>query len=166
MNRSRPAPATVALLMGLGALTLLLGALAFQYWDGLPPCEICLWQRYPHIVAAAAGIGGFLLVRADVLPEGAGSVLVVLAGILLASSGAIGVYHAGLEWGLWKGPQACTGPLFHYAGGPLDLSAPVVRCDKAAWRFLGISLAGYNAILSLGLASAGFVLAGARMRMR
>ncbi|HEY6579013.1 MAG TPA: disulfide bond formation protein B, partial [Rhizomicrobium sp.] len=80
--------------------------------------------------------------------------------LLIATSGAIGVYHAGVEWHWWPGPQSCTGPAFHYVGGPLDLNAPVVLCDIAAWRLFGISLAGYNALISFALAGiATFLLA-------
>jgi len=158
MNASRAAPDFIALFLGAAALALILGALGFEYLDRLPPCEMCMWQRYPHVAAAIVGIGGFLLVRAKLLPASAAAPIAVLAALLIAVSGAIGVFHAGVEWQLWKGPQACTGPLFHSAGGPLDLNAPVVRCDKAAWRLFGVSLAGYNALLSFALAATGFVL--------
>jgi disulfide bond formation protein DsbB len=152
INRS---PATIALLLGAAALALLLGALGFQYLDRLPPCEMCMWQRYPHIAAAAFGIGGFLLMRARLVPQSALRICAAAAICAIALSGAIGVYHAGVEWHWWKGPQSCTGPVFQYTGGPLDLDAPVVACDRAAWRLLGLSLAGYNALLSLGIAAVG-----------
>ena len=69
-------------------------------------------------------------------------------------SGGLGVYHAGVEWQWWKGPQQCTGSVFQFSG-PLDLNAPVARCDRAAWRLFGLSLAGYNALLSLTIAALG-----------
>jgi disulfide bond formation protein DsbB len=148
----------VALFLGLVALALILGALGFQYLDRLPPCEMCMWQRYPHIAAAFVGIGGYLLVRAGLVPASAG--FAIVAALLIAVSGGIGIYHAGVEWQWWQGPQACTGPLFHSTGGVLDLNAPVVRCDRAAWRLFGLSLAGYNALLSFALAALGLTLLG------
>ena len=149
--------ANTALLLGTGALLLIIGALGFQYLDRLPPCEICMWQRYPHIGAAVVGIGGYSLVRSKIAPRDWGMVFGALAAFLVLTSGAIGVYHAGIEWQWWPGPNACTGAAFHIAGR-LDLTAPVVRCDRAAWRLFGISLAGYNAIFSIALAATGFAL--------
>lgn len=160
---SRRDPSSIALFVGLGAFALILGALGFQYLDRLPPCEMCMWQRYPHIAAAAAGIGGFLLVAGGILPRKAGTVLVLATACLVLISGALGVYHAGVEWQWWQGPQACTGAAFH-AAGPLDLNAPVVRCDRAAWRLFGLSLAGYNALLSFALAGAGLARLAADRR--
>jgi disulfide bond formation protein DsbB len=81
-----------------------------------------------------------------------------LAALLIALSGAIGAYHAGVEWHWWPGPQSCTGPAFHYGGGPLDLNAPVVVCDMAAWRLFGLSLAGYNALISFAIAAVAAIL--------
>ena len=153
MNDTR-APATIALAMGLAALALIAGALGFQYLAHLPPCEMCMWQRYPHIVAGIVGIGGFFALRGKLFPPSAASPLAVLTASLIAVSGAIGVYHAGVEWHWWAGPASCTGQAFH-SGGPLDLNAPVVMCDHAAWRLFGLSLAGYNALLSFGIAATG-----------
>jgi disulfide bond formation protein DsbB len=148
--------ATIGSYVGLAALVLILGALGFQYLDRLPPCEMCMWQRYPHIAAAVVGIGGFLLMRGKLVPASLSLVVAVLATSLVAISGAIGVYHAGVEWHWWAGPAACTGPAFRLSGGPLDLNAPVVMCDHAAWRLFGLSLAGYNAVFSFAIAAAGF----------
>jgi len=147
-------PATIALLLGLAALALIAGALGFEYLGRLPPCEICMWQRYPHFAAIALGVGGFLLLRVHVFPDSAARGIAVATALAIAASGLIGVYHAGVEWHWWPGPQSCTGSVFHVSG-TLDLNAPVVECDRAAWRLFGLSLAGYNAILSLGLAAAG-----------
>ncbi len=153
----------IALALGLLALALLLGALGFEYLGGLAPCEMCMWQRWPHIAAAVIGIGGGGLAVLGKLDDDRLSVSVaILVMMLVALSGAIGVYHAGVEWKWWEGPDACTGHAF-VLSGKLDLSAPVVRCDIAQWRFLGVSLAGYNAILSLGLSAiAGIALIRAR----
>jgi disulfide bond formation protein DsbB len=154
MNDTRLA--TIGGYVGLAALVLILGALGFQYLDRLPPCEMCMWQRYPHIAAAVVGIGGFLLIRGKLIPVSLSVFVAVLATCLVAISGAIGVYHAGVEWHLWAGPAACTGAAFRLTGGPLDLNAPVVMCDHAAWRLFGLSLAGYNAVISFAVAAAGF----------
>jgi disulfide bond formation protein DsbB len=161
MSRIRT-PSMIALAVGGAALALLVGALGFEYLDRLPPCEMCMWQRYPHVGAAIVGIGGFLMVRLLRLPESVAAAIALIAALLVAVSGAIGVYHAGVEWQLWPGPQACTGAAFH-ASGPLDLNAPVVRCDRAAWPRFGISLAGYQAVLSLAIAAAGlYFVAGTK----
>jgi disulfide bond formation protein DsbB len=139
-------PYRIALALGALSLALMLGAWGFQYLGGLPPCEMCMWQRYPHLAAIAVGLGGGLLVRFGLLDRRYGAPLAMLAIVLVALSGALGVYHAGVEWHWWKGPSTCTGGPFV---GPLDLNAKVVMCDVAAWRLFGLSLAGYNAIVSL-----------------
>jgi disulfide bond formation protein DsbB len=144
-----PRPVHIALAVGAVALALMLGALGFQYIGGYPPCEMCMWQRYPHIAAAIIGLGGGLVVQSGVIDRRLGRPLAIFAIALVALSGAIGVYHAGVEWHWWKGPSACTGSAF---SGPLDLNAKVVLCDVAAWRLFGISMAGYNALISLGAA--------------
>jgi disulfide bond formation protein DsbB len=145
----------VTLFAGAIALALLLGALFFQYGLNYPPCEMCHWQRWPHIAAAIVGIGGWLLLRQGVLSATVALPLAVLTLLLVATSGALGVYHAGVEWQWWPGPSACTtGYVFT---GNLDLNAPVPRCDVAAWRLLGISMAGYNAVISLGTAILGAI---------
>lgn len=149
------APATIALAMGTVALALIAGALGFQYLAHLPPCEMCMWQRYPHIAAGIVGIGGFFALRGNLLPVSAALPVAVLTASLIALSGLIGVYHAGVEWHWWPGPASCTGRAFQ-TGGTLDLNAPVVMCDHAAWRLFGLSLAGYNALLSFGIAAMGF----------
>lgn len=161
----RAEPAAIATALGFAALFLVLGALGFQYIAKLAPCEMCQWQRWPHIAAAVVGIIGAMLIRVGLVERGAGNFLVALTALLIAVSGAIGVYHAGVEWHWWAGPSTCTGPAFQFHG-KLDLNAPVVPCDAAAWRLFGISLAGYNAIISLGLAAAAFLwLARAKRRV-
>jgi len=158
------APATIALILGLAAFALIAGALGFQYLDRLPPCEMCMWQRYPHIAAGVVGVGGYLLLRGKDFPESAGAAIAIIAALLIALSGAIGVYHAGVEWHWWKGPASCTGAAFQASGGGLDLNAPVVMCDHAAWRLFGLSLAGYNAVISFALAAAGLILVVGKKR--
>jgi disulfide bond formation protein DsbB len=154
MNRAQ----NIAMGLGTVSLFLLLGVLGFQYLDRLPPCELCLWQRWPHVGAVVVGFGGPLLIRIGLLERGAARGVAGLAALLIAVSGAIGVYHAGIEWHWWPGPQSCTGPAFKYTGGALDLNAPVVMCDIAAWRLFGLSLAGYNALISFLAAGVGALL--------
>ena len=119
---------------------LLGGALVSQYLFGLPPCEMCWWQRYPHGVALVLGAAGFAT---------RGDWLVRLAALASLVSGAIGGFHAGVEYGWWDGLTRCaTGAV---AGGdPLEaiMNAPVIRCDVAPWSLLGISLAGWNFLIS------------------
>ena len=131
-------------------LALLAGALGSQYIGGLYPCEMCHWQRWPHYAAVAVAALAFV-VPGRQAREG----LVVAAALLIALSGAIGVYHAGVEYHWWQGMTACSSTLTMTGSTPAErlaaiMNAPVIRCDQAQWRFLGVSLAGFNAILSLG----------------
>lgn len=149
----------LALVLGAISALLILAVLGFQYLGGVWPCEMCQWQRWPHFGAIAVGFGGGALLLTGTIDKRAAPWIAGLAALLIAISGAIGVYHAGVEWKIFAGPTACTGPVFQLTGGPLDLNAPTVRCDVAAWRLFGISLAGYNAIVSLSVAaSAAFLL--------
>jgi disulfide bond formation protein DsbB len=147
----------IALLAGSVSLALILGALGFQYIAGMPPCEMCHWQRWPHIAAALIGIvGGSLAASHRIAPRHAPPIAIA-ALVLIFLSGAIGCYQAGVEWELLPGPAACTGPAVLLTGS-LDLNHPVVRCDVAAWRLFGISLAGYNGLLSFATVSAGLFM--------
>jgi disulfide bond formation protein DsbB len=123
--------------------TLLGGALVSQYGFGLYPCEMCWWQRYPHIAAIVLAIVG-LASRKSALP-------VWLAALTIAVSGGIGGFHAGVEYGWWEGFTACT-TVADLSGDPLEaiMNAPLVRCDVAPWSLFGISLAGFNFLFSLG----------------
>lgn len=124
-------------------LALLGGALAFQYIGKLYPCEMCWWQRYPHIAALV------LAALAFVVPgRVAQTALVGLAALAILVSGLIGVYHAGVEYHWWAGVTACTSTV----SGPITLdsimNAPIIRCDVAQWTLFHVSLAGYNALFS------------------
>ena len=125
-------------------LVLLGGALLSQYVGGLYPCEMCIWQRWPH------GAAILLALAALSSPVEAARTrpLVLLAALAIAVSGAIGLFHAGVEYGFWEGITTCT------ATGAASLqdilSVPLVRCDQVPWSLFGISLAGFNAIFSLG----------------
>ncbi len=126
---------------------LLAGAYGFQHIGGLPPCEMCYWQRWAHM--AALGFAVMALIGAR-LPD-RGRSFVWLAALAILASGGIGAYHAGVEAGIFKGFTQCTSLL---AAGSTDdllkqiMAAPVIRCDQAPWSLFGISMAGWNAILS------------------
>ena len=127
----------LALLIPAGLLG---GALVAQYGYGLPPCEMCWWQRYPHIVALVLAALAWMTRR---------DALVALAAIAILVSGAIGAFHAGVEYNWWEGLTACTA-LAGGGGDPLAsiMAAPIVRCDVAPWTLGGISLAGFNFLIS------------------
>lgn len=145
-------PGRPAALAALAAAALLAAAFAFQHIGGLAPCPLCIWQRWPHAAAAllgtvAFGLGG----RARPIAAALGA-LVMLGGAGLAG------YHVGVEQGWWAGPATCA------SGGDVDAlsteallarirSAPVVRCDEIAWSLFGVSMAGWNALASLGIAA-------------
>lgn len=121
---------------------LMAGALGSQYVGGLYPCEMCHWQRWPHYAAIALALAAFAL-KSPIRP-----VMIALAAFAILTSGGIGVAHAGVEYHWWPGFTACSST----AGGTSMhdiLNAPIIACDKAQWRFGGISLAGFNALFSL-----------------
>lgn len=129
------------------------GAYASQYLGGLFPCEMCWWQRYAHFAAIGFAVAAF------VLP--AKKLWVALAGLAIATSGLIGGYHAGVEYGWFKGLTECTSMVkFGGGGDPLAaiLNAPIIRCDVVQWKIFGISLAGFNFIFSTLGALAVFAL--------
>jgi len=131
----------LALLIPAGLLG---GALFSQYVGGLYPCEMCYWQRWPHGAAILLALGAIL----SPLHSPRTRLLVMLAALAIAVSGAIGLFHAGVELGWWEGITLCT------TNGATSLEdilkVPLVRCDQVQWAFLGISMAGWNAIVSLG----------------
>ena len=134
-----------ARLLALIAPALLLGgALASQYVGGLHPCEMCYWQRWPHGAAILLALAAL----ASPIDAPRTRPLVLLAALAIAASGAIGAFHAGVEYGWWEGITTCT------TNGATSLndilSVPLVRCDQVQWSLFGISLAGFNAIFSLG----------------
>ncbi len=126
---------------------LLAGAYGSQYIGGLFPCEMCWWQRYPHFAAVAIAAVAFFVRNA-----GYRRALVALAALAIATSGAIAGFHAGVEYGWWEGLTACTSTVSGTGKDLLDsiMNAPLIRCDVAPWSLFGISLAGYNFLLSLG----------------
>lgn len=144
--------------LGIAGLALLLLACSFtfEYGFGYRPCELCLLQRHLHMACAVAGLAGALAVRAQLLPSAAGWVAAALAILLIGCSGGVGFYQAGAEWHFWAGPAACSGHAFVYHGGALNLTSDEgPRCDVAQWRLFGLSMAGYNALISLPAAVLG-----------
>ncbi len=126
---------------------LLAGAYGSQYWGGLYPCEMCWWQRYPHMAALIPAALAFFVGN-----PGFRRMLVALSALAVLSSGIIGGFHAGVEYSWWPGLSDCStiasGSGTDFAKAILE--APLVRCDVAAWQMFGISLAGYNFLLSCG----------------
>lgn len=140
--------AQLTLIATLGSAAILGGAFAFQYIGGLAPCTLCLWQRWPH--AAAIAIGAVALVTGW---RG----LLWLGALAALTTAGIGMFHAGVELKWWEGLATCsTGSISGISTADLlnpaaDVAAPA-RCDAIAWSMLGISMAGWNVIASLGLA--------------
>ena len=156
-SRTDAAAATRAALaiMAIAAATLA-GAWFFQLVLEILPCPLCLEQRYAYYFAVPfAALVAFSAARGA--PRG-----VVLAGLAILALAALGNavlggYHAGVEWKFWQGPTDCTGPIVNFGKGGslfdnLD-KVKVIRCDEVQFRFLGISLAGYNALISLLMAA-------------
>jgi disulfide bond formation protein DsbB len=149
----------IALLLPLA----LIGGAWFSQAMGLVPCEMCHWQRWPHYAAIPVAAAAFVVPSPVVR-----MVFVLFAGVLIAVSGTIGVFHAGVEYHWWQGITACTAQPTA-SGDAMEMLTqairrPIVRCDAAQWTLFGISLAGYNAILSLGGAVAIFALAVKRAK--
>lgn len=135
------------LLAAGGSLAMLLGAFGFQYLGDMPPCKMCIWQRWPHGAAAIIGVLALWF---------GGRALPLLGALAALSTAAIGAYHTGVERGWWEGPNSCT-------SGPIDglstddlmaqiMSAPLVRCDEVPWEMFSLSMASWNAVVSVGLA--------------
>lgn len=131
----------LALLLPAG---LMAGALVSQYIGGLHPCEMCHWQRWPHDVAIVLALFAFAFRKAAI-----DRIMVGLAALAIMVSGGIGLFHAGVEYKWWEGLTDCA-----VVAGGVSISdimaAPMVRCDEVQWSLFGISLAGFNAIFSLG----------------
>jgi disulfide bond formation protein DsbB len=155
VRRTHPA-ATAAFLVAIGGAATILGAYYFQYVLHYAPCELCLDERIPYYVgiplALVVALAGLLRAPRPLLVTG----LTLLVVIMLIGVG-LGIYHSGVEWKFWPGPAHCSGAIssFGNAGGLLEQmnQTRIVPCDAAAWRLFGISLAGYNALISLALAA-------------
>ena len=132
------------------------GAWFFELVLDIRPCPLCLEQRYAYYLAIPLAVlvafGASRGVSRPILIAGLGA----LAVIWLANAG-LGAFHAGVEWGFWQGPTDCSGPIVDLGntGNLLDglNKVKVIRCDEVQWRFLGLSLAGYNALISFAMAA-------------
>lgn len=146
---------TLILVAAGGSAALLLGALAFQYIGGLAPCALCIWQRWPHLAAVLLGLAGLAV---------GGRIIPILGGLAALISAAIGVFHVGVEQKWWEGLATCTaGTLDGVSTADLlnpavDVAA-VVRCDAIAWQMFGLSMAGWNVVISVALALIWFAAA-------
>lgn len=135
----------VALAVPAGLILAVYGA---QYGFGLAPCEMCWWQRYPHFAAIALAASALAMRRTRM-----GEALVRLAALAIVISGLIGAFHAGVEYGWWQGLTACSSTSL--GNDPLAsiMNAPLIRCDTPAWTFFGVSLAGFNFVISVASAT-------------
>ena len=161
---SRRGPALILILACAG---LLLGALFFQYVVGLAPCALCIYQRWPHLVVLVLAALALLFARPDRSPARAG--LLALAGVSLLVTAGVGVFHVGVEQHWWEGLASCTGGTGAATIEDLRaqiMNAPVVRCDDIAWQMFGISMAGYNVLISTALAVFAFLAARAALLPR
>lgn len=142
-----------AILAALGA-AMLGGALAFQYLGGLAPCPLCIWQRWPWAAAILLGLAALVLARgrADLAARAA----LALGGLAVLAGAGIAGFHVGVEQGWWQGTAACEGRVFE-PGLTIEelrrrlMAAEVVRCDEVPWSLFGVSMAGYNMVISLGI---------------
>jgi disulfide bond formation protein DsbB len=147
---------TAAIAVTAVAAATLAGAWFFQLVLDIRPCPLCLEQRYAYYLAIPLGV-----LTAIAAARGAPRAVLVagLAVLALASLGnaGLGAYHAGVEWGFWQGPTECTGPVGNLGSASSLLerldTVKVIRCDEVQWRFLGLSLAGYNVLISLLMAA-------------
>jgi disulfide bond formation protein DsbB len=139
----------LARLIAIGVpAALLAGAYGSQYLGGLSPCEMCYWQRYAHFAGLAFALLSLLMAGA----ADRGRSFVWLAALGILASGAIGFYHAGVELGIFAGVTQCTSSGGGLSGDALlrdIMSRPLIRCDEVQWEFLAISMAGWNAIISI-----------------
>lgn len=151
------------LLLAGGSLLLMLGAWGFEHIGGYEPCALCYDQRHIHMTVIALGlVSGIALILRPSLAKFASWMIFVIAAVLIYSAGFAG-WHAGIEYDWWAGPATCT-----TSGGvpEVDLSCiingtdcgPIVLCDEAAWTLLGISMAGFNALISAGMAAAAILV--------
>src|SRR3954452_9983364 len=154
MWRSDPAVAS-ALFIALAGTATIAGAWFFELVLKLRPCPLCLEQRLPYYIAIPLALIVALAAWSKAPRAIVVAGLIALAALMLWGT-YLGVFHAGVEWKLWAGPAECSGATqLGPAGGLMDRlkTIVVVRCDEAAWRLLGISLAGYNVLITLALAA-------------
>jgi disulfide bond formation protein DsbB len=155
-TRSAANPAlTAALAIAVIALLTIAGAWFFQLVLGIVPCPLCLEQRYAYYLAIPLAVVVAIAAARDA-PRGMLTAGLALLALVTLANAVLGVYHAGVEWKFWAGPTDCTGPVGNLgnAGSLLDRlnTVKVIRCDEVQFRFLGISLAGYNVLISVLMA--------------
>jgi disulfide bond formation protein DsbB len=170
LNLARAQPmAVAAVTVAAAGVATLLGAYLFEYVLGYRPCPLCLEQRIAYYVSIPLAALVLLGISVNSSLKVLMLALLVIGGVMLWNAG-LGAYHSGVEWGWWQGPQDCSGTAPNFgAGGSLIEQinrTRVIRCDEAAWRFLGLSLAGYNVLISLSLAGVGFWGAAAGWKSR
>lgn len=160
MNDARP----VAGVILIASLVILGAAYAFQYIGGLQPCVLCLWQRYPYLATIALGAAGLAAARQ---PRLAAAILAA-SGIVFVIGAGIGAFHVGVEQGWWQGTASCGG--VRPPSGSIEelrerlMRTPVIRCDEVSWSLFGVSMAGYNVLMSLGLAAMAFMASFRQVR--
>ena len=164
---SNPALLAALAIAAIAAATLA-GAWFFQLVLDIRPCPLCLEQRYAYYLAVPLGALSALAAARGAPRAVLHAGLAILAAAALGNAW-LGAYHAGVEWGFWQGPTDCTGPVGNLgsAGNLLERldTVKVIRCDEVQWRFLGLSLAGYNVLISLlmaAIAGWGFAKTAAR----
>src|SRR6202035_2211054 len=145
------------------AVATLAGAWFFQLVLDIRPCPLCLEQRYVYYLAIPLGALTVLAAGKDA-PRAMLIGGLAILGLAALGNAVLGTYHAGVEWGFWQGPTDCSGPIANLgsAGSLLQRldTVKVIRCDEVQWRFLGLSLAAYNVLISLlmaGIAAWGIV---------
>jgi disulfide bond formation protein DsbB len=158
---------SLAALLFVLSLATLAAAWGFELIGGYKPCPLCLMQRYAYYFALPAALGAVTLLSKS--KNDLALLLLGLTALAYLVNAGLGVYHSGVEWHLWAGPSDCSG-----TGGPLATEAGslfqslseihVVRCDEAPWRLFGLSFAGYNVLISLGLAGLAILAAGTLRR--
>lgn len=146
---SNPAALAAGTIAAIAAATLG-GAWFFEYVLDIKPCPMCLEQRYAYYLVIVLGI--VLALSASRLPHALAIVALAILALAAFGNAIYGAFHAGVEWGFWPGPASCSGPVTDL-GNASDLlkrleTVKVIRCDEVQWRFLGLSLAGYNFLIS------------------
>jgi len=147
-----------AAMTALAALASILSALAFEHLGGYTPCALCLIERYAYYAGIQLAAAAFFLARSE--RSGIAVLLLGLCGLGFLINAGIGVYHSGIEWQWWAGPEACSaGTLAPLTGSLLDAleNAKAVSCSDAPWRLLGLSFAGWSGVISLNLALLSFL---------
>jgi disulfide bond formation protein DsbB len=156
----------LAMLLAVGAGLTVAVALAFEHWGGYRPCPLCLKERIAYFAAVPAGLVAALMLSTG--RRAFAHTILVLAALGLLWNAGLGVYHSGVEWKWWPGPAEC-GVAGELAGTESLIesieSEKRIRCDEAPWRFIGLSFAGWSALISLALAGIGFAAALRRTRV-